>query len=205
VLLGYGKVAYSVYPEFSPYYLDGLEKYAYNPDKAKQLLKEAGWDASQQPAILLPTGDTIREQLGTILQQYLQAVGVNAQIERTDGPTRVKRTLEHQFDLAMTSQRGFNNLDLSRRFATAMIDKGVNFGSYSNPELDKTMDEARTKTSLAGQKPLTDQIQRILSQDVPTVMIYYRDSIGAVNTKRLAGAVPQYLGIHRTMADWSLK
>jgi len=36
-------------------------------------------------------------------------------------------------------------------------------------------------------------------------MTYYRDSIGAVNTKRLANAVPKYLGIHRNMAEWSLK
>ena len=52
---------------------------------------------------------------------------------------------------------------------------------------------------------LTDQIQRILGQDVPNVMTYYRDSIGAVNTKRLGSAVPKYLGIHRNIADWALK
>ena len=206
VLLGYGKVAYSVYPEFSPYYLADLNKYPYSPDKAKQLLNEAQFDFSKKPNFLVPTGDTVREQNATIIQQYLQAVGINAEIERVDFATSVARTTkEHRFDLAITQNRGFNNLDLSRRFATNMYDAGVNSAGYSNPELDRIMVEARSKVKPEDQKPLTDQIQRIINNDVPTVMIYYRDSIGAVNTKKLDGAVPHYRGVHRTMADWSLK
>ena len=81
----------------------------------------------------------------------------------------------------------------------------MNAGSYSNPELDQAMAEARTKTTAAEQKPLTDKIQQIINQDAVTVMMYFRDSIGAVNTKKLDGAVPKYLGVHRTMQNWSLK
>jgi peptide/nickel transport system substrate-binding protein len=206
VLLGYGKVAYSVFPEFSPYYLSDVNKYPYDPARAKQLLGEAGWDASKEPNFIVPTGDTVREQLGTIIQQFLQAVGINAQIERTDFATSVARlTRQHTFDLAITQNRGFNNLDLSRRFHTNMYDAGVNAGGYSNPDLDRIMGEARGKAKFDEQKPLTDQIQRTINQDAPTVMMYYRDSIGAVNTKKLDGAVPRYLGIHRTMANWSPK
>jgi peptide/nickel transport system substrate-binding protein len=206
VLLGFGKVAYSVYPEFSPYYLPDLNTYPYDPERAKQLLSEAKWDSSQQPNFILPTGDTTREQVGTIIHQYLQAVGINAKIERTDFATMVNRlTRTHTFDLALAQNRGFNNLDLSRRFHTKMLDAGVNSGGYSNPELDKLMEEARSKVRFEEQKPLTDRIQRIINQDVPTVMLYYRDSIGAVNTKRLGGAVPRYRGVHRTMAEWFLK
>ena len=205
LLLGYGKVAYSVYPEFLPYYKPDLNKYAYDPAKAKQLLSEAGWDSSKPLNYVVPTGDTIRTQLGTIIQQFLQAVGFNAQIEETDFATSTARSRAHTFDLMSTQNRGYNNLDVNRRFNSNMTEAGVNAGSYSNPELDQAMAEARTKTTTAEQKPLTDKIQQIINQDAVTVMMYYRDSIGAVNTKKLDGAVPKYLGVHRTMQNWALK
>ena len=206
VLLGYGKVAYSVYPEFSPYYRADLNKYPYDPDKAKQLLQQANWDSGQQLDFLVPTGDSTRTRVSTIVQQYVQAVGINAQIEQVDFATSVARlTQQHKFDLSLTQNRGFNNLDVSRRFATNMYDAGVNSGGYSNPDLDKLMKEAVSKLTLQDQKPLTDQIQQIINTDVPTVMMYYRDSIGAVNTKQLGGATPRYRGVHRTLAEWYRK
>jgi peptide/nickel transport system substrate-binding protein len=206
VLLGYGKVAYSVYPEFSPYYRADLNKYAYDPEKSKQLLQQANWDSGQQLDFLVPTGDSTRTTVSTIVQQYLQALGINAQIEQTDFATSVARlTQQHKFDLSLTQNRGFNNLDVSRRFASRMYDAGVNSGGYANTDLDNLMNDARSKVRLEDQKPLTDQIQQIINTDVPTVMMYYRDSIGAVNTKQLAGAKPRYRGVHRTLSDWSRK
>jgi len=206
VLLGYGKVAYSVFPEFLPYYKADVNRYAYNPEHAKQLLQQANWNAGQQLNFLVPTGDTTRTRVGTIVQQYLQAMGINAQLEQTDFATSVARlTQQHKFDLALTQNRGYNNLDVSRRFASRMYDAGVNAGGYANADLDGIMDQARAKARVEEQKPLTDQIQQIINTDVPTVMMYYRDSIGAVNTKQLGGASPRYRGIHRTMADWVRK
>ena len=205
VLLGYGKVAYSVYAEFLPFYNADLNKYAYDPAKAKQLLGEAKWDSSKPLNYVVPTGDTVRTQLGTIVQQFLQAVGINAQIEEVDFATSTARSRAHTFDLMSTQNRGYNNLDVNRRFNTNMSEVGVNAGSYSNPELDKTMADARTKATPAEQKPFTDKIQQIINADAPTVMMYFRDSVGAVNTKKLTGATPRYLGIHKTMADWALK
>lgn len=206
VLLGYGKVAYAVFPEFSPYYKADVNKYPYNPDMAKQLLQQAGWSGAQQLDFLVPTGDTTRTQVSTIVQQYLRAVGINAQLEQTDFATSVARlTQQHKFDLALTQNRGYNNLDVSRRFASRMYDAGVNSSGYANPALDTLMTDARSKARFEDQKPLTDQIQQTINADVPTVMMYYRDSIGAVNSKQLSGATPRYRGVQRTMADWVRK
>jgi peptide/nickel transport system substrate-binding protein len=206
VLLGYGEIAYSVYPSFSPYYIDSLNKYEYDPDKAKQMLQQAGWDSSKTADFVLATDDATRTQLGTVLQQYLQAVGIQSNIDRTDFATMVNRlTQTHNFDLSVAENRGFNNLDLSRRFASNMYSAGVNASGYANPQLDEIMNEARAQVTFDKQKPYTDQIQQILNDDAPVLLTYYRDSIGAVNTQKLAGATPHYLGAHRDIATWYLR
>ncbi|MGH2383433.1 MAG: ABC transporter substrate-binding protein [Candidatus Limnocylindria bacterium] len=206
-LLGFGKVADSVFPDFSQYYDESaLQRYTYDPDRASQLLSEADWDSTPEVNFLLPTGDTTRDQVGTIIHQQLAAVGVNGVIERVDFATGVNRLIRsHTFDLALFQNRGFNNLDVSRRFACRMLDGGVNAGGYCSEGLDQIMEEARMTVGLEEQKPLVSEIQRIISEDVPTAMIYHRDSIGAVNTSRIGGAVPRRGGVQLDLNQWHLK
>lgn len=206
-LLGFGKVAHSVFPEFSPFYDDSaLVKYTYQPEKAKQLLREAGWNTAKEVNFLLPTGDTTRDQVGTVIHQQLRTVGINGVIERVDFATGVARLIRsHTFDLALFQNRGFNNLDVSRRFACRMLDAGVNAGGYCSEELDRLMDEAKRKVRPEEQKPLVSQIQKIISRDAATAMVYHRDSIGAVNTKKIGGAVPRRGGVQLDIGKWHLK
>ena len=111
----------------------------------------------------------------------------------------------HEFDLALAGNVGLNNLDVSRRFACRMYTDGVNAGGYCNPDLDSVMDQARATVRLEDQKALTDKIQQTLIGEVATVPMYYRDNIGAVNTKRIGGATPHFGGVHRDIATWYVK
>lgn len=204
VLGGEGVVADSVYPDFSPYFnADAITTYTQDVDQARALLQDAGWDSATVANFVVPTGDSTVEQAGVIIQQQLAEIGMQAEIEQVDHNTGVTRLLqEHSFDLAVFSNVGLNNLDVSRRFATESYDGGVNAGGYSNPELDQIMAEALTKATLEEQRPLTDQIQKIISDDVPTVMLYYRHSIAAVNTGKLSGVTPQRGGAWLNNHEW---
>ena len=117
----------------------------------------------------------------------------------------MSKTLAHQFDLALVENVGLNNLDVSRRFATDSYNGGVNSGGYSNPKLDALMAEALQQPTTATQLPLTNQIQKIISQDVPTVMLWYRNSIAAVYTAAMTGVVPERGGAWLQSNKWALK
>ena len=131
---------------------------------------------------------------------------MNVTIEQTDFATAVHRlVVAHDFDLAIVGNRGYNDPDLSRRFSTGAITTGVNSGQYSNPEMDRLLDQARQTVDPQKQRPLLNRIQEIVNTDVPVVLLFYRDSIGAVNTKQLGGAVPRFLGVFRDSANWYLK
>ena len=203
VLLGMGQVAYSPFASFTPWYDKSLNPYKYDPAHAKQLLQEAHYDASAPLRFLVPTGDSTVTAVGTVVTQMLRTAGFNVTIEQTDFATAVHRlVVTHDFDLAIVGNRGYNDPDLSRRFSTGAITTGVNSGQYSNPEMDRLLDEARQTVDPRKQQPLLNRIQEIVNTDVPVVLLYYRDSIGAVNVKQLGGAVPRFLGVFRDAANW---
>ncbi|MFC4243820.1 ABC transporter substrate-binding protein [Gryllotalpicola reticulitermitis] len=204
VLDGDGIVADSVYPPFSKYYdAKVITKYTQNVKKAKQLLSDAGWDASKTVNFIVPTGDTTVTQASVIIQQQLKTIGMNVQIQQVDNNTAISRAnQQHNFDLTILANVGVNNLDVSRRFSTAAWKTGVNSGGYSNPQLDQLMAQAVTKSAFSDQKPLTDQIQQLISQEVPTVMLWYRDSIAAVDTAKVTNVVPQRGGAWLQAAKW---
>ena len=66
--------------------------------------------------------------VGTVIQQMLQSVGVDVSIELADYATSISRMYgSHDFDLGLGDNRGFNNPDLSRRFHTG---GALNPGQY---------------------------------------------------------------------------
>jgi peptide/nickel transport system substrate-binding protein len=206
VLQGYGKVAYSVYAETSPYFSPNVNKYPFDVTKAKQLLADAQWDSTKELAFYVGSGDKVTEQTATVIQQQLQAIGIKANLQLQEFSSFVTRLLKnHDFDLALAGNVGLNNLDVSRRFACRMYTDGVNAGGYCNPALDSIMDQARATVRLEDQKPLTDKIQQTLIDEAATVPMYYRDNIGAVNTSRIGGATPHFGGVHRDIAKWYVK
>ncbi len=63
-------------------------QYDYNPDKAKQLLKEANFDFNQTIRLATPQGRYLFDtQVAEAVQAYLQAVGVKAELRVYDWPT----------------------------------------------------------------------------------------------------------------------
>jgi len=206
-LLGMARVAYAPFASFTPWYDKSVNPYKFDPAHAKQLMQEAHYDASAPIRLLIPTGDTTVINVGTIIAQELRVVGFNVMIEQTDFATAVHRLLvTHEFDLSIVQNRGFNDPDLSRRFSTAAIaNGGVNASQYSNPALDQLLDQARHTVDPKQQLPLSYKIQATVTNDLPVILLYYRDSIGAVNTKQVGGAIPHFGGVFRDAANWYRK
>lgn len=55
------------------------------------------------------------------------------------------------------------------------------------------------------QLPILDKIQEIVTTELPVILLYYRDSIGAVNTTQVGGAIPRFGGVFRDAANWYRK
>ena len=96
LLYGHGLVFNTTAHPEDPYYPDGLDEYAYDPDRARSLLAEAGWEDTDGDGVLekdgekftfqlnFPTGNRTREQSAPIIQQNLQELGLDVELVSSD-------------------------------------------------------------------------------------------------------------------------
>lgn len=81
---GKALVADSMIPN-GVYKAEGLNAYAYDPDKARSLLAEAGWDGSQVLDVVYYYGDQQTADLMVALQAYLGDVGIQMNYRKLEG------------------------------------------------------------------------------------------------------------------------
>jgi peptide/nickel transport system substrate-binding protein len=100
VLYGHGCTVSSFYNTYTCPYIDPSLEIEYDPDKAKQLLQEAGWDFDRVIEICQPTGNELREQAALYVQQDLEAIGVKTTITTVDYNTQMAMLSENKLDIA---------------------------------------------------------------------------------------------------------
>ena len=81
---GKASVAEALIP-VGPWLDASLEPYDYNPDKAKALLREAGWPSNYTLDVVYYYADQQTVDLMTIIQQYWAAIGVKSKMRRLEG------------------------------------------------------------------------------------------------------------------------
>lgn len=84
---GLGSAVYAPYVQTHPYFNDEVEWRQYDPDKARELLAEAGWDESRVLKFCVPSADTNRQRTAVIIQQFLADVGIQTEITTLDNAT----------------------------------------------------------------------------------------------------------------------
>lgn len=189
LLLGHGETVTT--PIAAPKWAVSTDvtRYPYDPAKARQLLKEAGWDANRTLVIRLGAGNKVREQSAPIIQQYLKAVGINSRIEMTDFATLVKDMQAANFDLALVGHGSGFDPDYTAIWSATESQPpyGNNFGRYSNPTIDKLLKDGREAVGSAKRKPIYERYQKLLVDDLPMIWMYRATDLYGLN-KRVSGA-----------------
>lgn len=178
--------------------------YGYDPNKAKQLLDEAGWKPGADgirekggvKAILKmqsTSGLKMREQTTQIMANQLKAVGIQANIEllpaskyfaaKGEGPLN-----GGTFDLGLYAFVLGDDPFTRAYFCSQRPSKennwaGGNYPRYCNPEFDKVMEEANNKLLQSERKPLYIKTQQIWTKDLPSIPLYQRLNIDAAPVK----------------------
>ncbi|MDD9858448.1 MAG: ABC transporter substrate-binding protein [Gammaproteobacteria bacterium] len=166
-------------PAFAWAYNDALKPYPYNPEKAKRLIKQAGHEGAELTFYVTEGGSGMLDPvaMGAAIQADLAKVGLKVKIETFEWNTflgKVNPGLENKADMAEMAWMT-NDPDtlpyLALRTGAWPEHKGFNSGYYSNPEVDKLLEAARTSTSQAERARLYKEMQTILQEDAPWAFI----------------------------------
>jgi peptide/nickel transport system substrate-binding protein len=188
LVLNQGAIAHSVLPEASWAY-HRPQTYQFDPGKAKQLLDEAGFrdpdgDGPQmrwaKPLLFRISGSSAAaRQYSGVVQNYLKNVGVPVAIETSEFNTMRQQVQNGQFQINYSQWVGGNQdpifyHDLFATSEMATPTKGLNRSRYSNPELDKILDEAANTYDHDRAAPLYAKAQEIIGRDVPVFPLWYQ-------------------------------
>lgn len=192
LLLGYGKIAHSIIPEESWAYTPGMT-YSFSPDRAKQLLDEAGFrdpdgDGPRmrfaKPVIYKVSGSSIAgRQYAGVIQNYLKNVGIPVEIQTPEANTLFDELRRGNFQIAYSQWVGGNQDPIFYKdlFASSEIPTETrpsrNRSRYNNPELDKLLEEAVNTFDRQRGKELYTRIQEIVSTDMPVFPMWYQSNI----------------------------
>jgi peptide/nickel transport system substrate-binding protein len=168
-----------VIPGLSTYY-DGSLSYPHDPQKARELLTEAGFNDAHKLSleITVPSEYTMHVDTAQVIVNQLEQIGINASVKLVDWNTwlsDVYRGRNYQatvisLDSPIVSARNF--------LARYRSDNSSNFLNYSNKEFDRTYDALFTETNEAKRKQLYKDAQRIITSDAASVYIqdilYYK-------------------------------
>ncbi|HEV8307325.1 MAG TPA: peptide-binding protein [Methylomirabilota bacterium] len=212
VLQGYGAVATGQFPPGSWAFDPAVKPYAYDPNRAKALLAEAGWKPGPD-GVLAKDGkrftfslrhdqaDQNVKDTAIIVQEYLKKVGVEARIEPLDWPTFVKKLFASEFEGIVVGWTNFHDPD---PFAYSIWHsgqwKGRNFAHYRNPRADAALEAARRAAGQAERKKHYAEFSRILMEDAPYVFLYFPQQV-YVTRQTYEGFVPipAYGGIYQSL------
>ncbi len=168
-------------PANSPF---GKESWAYseesdayperNVKEAKALLKEAGQKGKFSFTLKIDPSPT-SQQLGQVIQNSLKPAGVQVKLEQLEFGRLLEDSINGNYEALFLGWSGRIDPDLNL-YPFIYTDGDFNDSGYSNPEVDKLLDEARTTSDQAQRKELYGQVMDILHEDVPYVYLYHNNS-----------------------------
>lgn len=201
LLNGHGEIADGFLSSASPFYDDSLTPVSYDPEKAKALLEEAGWDGSQTIRFYVNSGDSTFVNAASIIAAEWAAVGIKAEIQTVDFATLMSVAGTEDYDV-LAVQYTYAPVDPYPDVAWLLGGEG-SWTGYS----DDTLNDALTKSQLTSDpeetKELFSVVDKKVQEDVPMFSAYVISAQGAVS-KRITGAAPSVYGFFNDVQNWDV-
>ena len=180
-------------------YTDKVHQFPYNKELAERLLEEAGWSKgpdgmrrkSGQPlkiAIDVDRGNPVREQTAVVVRQAWRDVGVDAEVRISEFNALLTRIRTRPNPLQTWSLWYITppEADIIGYYHS---NGTLNEFGYSNPELDRLLEEGRVTFDQKARARVYQQAQKFMAWDAPVIFLVYPAEIQALN-KRIQGWTP---------------
>lgn len=199
VLNGYGSIADAgIAPALSEYFTDDVKHYEYSPEKARELLAEAGWEDTDGDGFVDKDGEnfTINFEIGIqgdleamsqLVQQNLITAGFDVELNTMDWNTMIdKVVIQKDYEMSLNWWRYPADPDLLAYMGTG---GGRNIPGYTGEKLDELL-EAGAKTSNVEERiEIYKEAQQVMSEELPYNFLWFPQEV-QVRQNRLQG-VPE--------------
>lgn len=193
---------------------DGLNNYDYNPEKAKELLKEANWDPNTELDVVYYYTDQMTQDLMAIIQQYLAEVGIkmNARLVEGDLATILWKAPEDpvngpsavDWDMCYAANAALSLHEYYDRYQTGY---SINSHTPSDPKLDELIAATNASVDAEVQRKAFFELQKYENETLFELPLYYQPIFLLQSDKIVKGAKlgnPQF-NYNWDIQNWEIK
>lgn len=161
--------------------------YEYNKDLAKDILRKAGWDKTDESGILMKKDEKLTLKLTTstwselaevanIMKEQWRDIGIDLQIETLPTSDLQQVIKERNYQMLLFGE--ILNLDpdpFSLWHSSQKRDPGLNLALYDNRDADTILEDARKTLSPDQRMKKYDDFQKLVVTDIPAIFLYSPD------------------------------
>ncbi|HCC32714.1 MAG TPA: peptide-binding protein [Clostridiales bacterium] len=192
-----------------------VQPLGYDPERAKQLMAEAGWRDTDGDTwldrdgkrfefeFLGRAGDPIAKMVIELAMEYYKAIGVKLNplflewgdlVSRLDPPRRAFEAFFLGFSVGVDP-------DVHIFYHSTQAEWGFNDTNFQDAEVDRLIDEGRRTMDFAARKQVYYQLHRRLHDTQPVTFMFFREAILGVD-QRFQGVVPSPIGTLWNVEHW---
>jgi len=157
-----------------------LPPYAYDKEKAKQLLAEAGHPDGFAVEFFVPTGlYTMDRQLGEAIQAQLAEVGIRATIQAPEASaylTLLRQAKAPMFLGGKGSPTG--DMDFTQTLSNGSTGR-MNHFNFKNQDVDRLIEKQRVTIDADERRRVLHELQALVYREAPSITLYYEDQLWA--------------------------
>lgn len=195
LLYGLGVISTGPFPPQMWYANTKIEPLKYDPEKAKKLLKEAGWidrdkdgilDKNGKPfrfTLITNNGNELRKNVAVLVQRQLKKIGIDVEISLFEWAVFIRDKINaRDFDACVLGWGLSLDPDIYELWHSSQTDKGFNFIGYKNPLVDRLIEEGRTEYDREKRKEIYFKIHELINRDQPYTFLYVGEGSSALHS-----------------------
>ncbi len=162
---------------------DDLEGYTHDPDKAKELLEDAGltwngeaWLYEGEPfelSIITYTSRPANKPSAEIIAAQLERIGIKTKVETLEAAAIRSAMSEGNYDLSLYAYGVATNGDPDYFVSQQFLSTGTEAGYTRYSGIDDLIEEGRTTLDQDDRKGIYDDIQERVLEDSPEIFLFY--------------------------------
>ena len=218
IMFGLAETVEGPIHKFRPEYNHDLAPYAYDPDRALDLLAEAGWEDADEDGILdkiideelvpfsfeilINSGNQTRKDIALTLQYELQDIGIDCQVRELDWSIFLQKVRGKEFDamvLGWTGNVQFAPDGYQIWHSSQTIKNGSNAVSFIDAEVDQILEDYRREFDMERRIALYRRFQEILHEEQPYTFLW-KPRTARAYSRRFSGVTWYPPGVR--LQDW---
>jgi peptide/nickel transport system substrate-binding protein len=147
-----------------------LEAYAFDPEKAQELLKAAGWDSNRKIDFLYYYNDQVNKDIVVAIQAYLAAVGINIEPRLVDGAGFNQAIVDKTFQAGYAANGQGLDPSIGANITRCGTQRAM---TYCNERVDELFTLGLSEAEREQRAPYYQEISTILNEELPKLWLWY--------------------------------